>query len=293
MNAKISKLDYFVLSVIVALAIVTLAGILSFNTENSVFITNQYGHLVKMFGSGIYANDSYFRAPIFIGSDLTMLILVLPLLVVGFVRNVIVRSIKTKLFLASMLAVVLYYAASISFGVTYNSLHLLYIFLFSVTFFSLIQTVRDISAPRLRESQSWNLPTKGIQIFLIISGFALFAAWLPDIIPTIISGTTLPLIEVYTTEITYVIDMGIISPMIFICLYLLKKKDGFGDVILSIILTLCGVMGVMLPVQTLYQMFAGIDIPIPVLVIKVGIFVLLSVFATFFNLKFYRGIREK
>jgi len=292
MRTNFEKSDYFLLSVIVALAIVTIAGIFSFNTENSVLITNQYGHLVKMFGSGIYANDSYFRAPIFIGSDLTMLMLVLPLLVVGFVRNVIVRSIKSKLFLASILAVVLYYAASISFGVTYNAFHLLYIFLFSVTFFSLIQTVRDISAPQLRESQSWKLPTRGIQIFLIISGFALFAAWLPDIIPTIISGTTLPLIEVYTTEITYVIDMGIISPMIFICLYMLKKKDGLGDVVLAIILTLCGVMGVMLPVQTFFQIFAGIEIPIPVLVIKVGVFVLLSIFATYFNFKLYRGIRE-
>jgi hypothetical protein len=74
---------------------------------------------------------------------------------------------------------------------------------------------------------------------------------------------------------------------------MLKKKDGLGDVVLAIILTLCGVMGVMLPVQTLFQLFAGIEIPIPVLVIKVGIFVLLSIFATYFNVKLYRGIREE
>ena len=35
-------------------------------------------------------------------------------------------------------------------------------------------------------------------------------AWLPDIIPTLIKDSPLALIEVYTTEPTYVLDMGII-----------------------------------------------------------------------------------
>ena len=292
MKNQIIKSDYLICIIIITLAIITIAGIFSFNTNNSSLFTNQYGHQIKMFGSGIYANDSYFRAPIFIGSDWTMLILVLPLLVYGFVRNVKKRTIKSQLFLASVLAVVLYYATSISFGVTYNTFHLLYILLFSTSFFSLINTVRNISITQLRESQRWDLPTRGIKIFLVLSGLALFVAWLPDIIPTIIAGTTLPLIEVYTTEITYVMDMGIISPMIFICLYLLKKKDGLGDILLAIVLTLCGVMGVMLPVQTVFQIMAGIDSPLPVLVTKVGIFVVLAVFATYFNRKLLRGIKE-
>lgn len=291
MKNQIRKSDYFIIITIITLAIITIAGILSFNTENSFFITNQYGDQIKMFGSGIYAHDSYFRAPIFIGSDLTMLLLVLPLLVFGIIRNMKVRSVKTKLFLASVLAVVLYYAASISFGVAYNTFQLLYILLFSTSFFSLIHTIRDINITQLRALQSEDLSTKGLAIFLVLSGLALFVAWLPDIIPTIITGTSLPLIEVYTTEITYVIDMGIISPVIFICLFLLKKKDGLGDVLLAIVLTLCGVMGVMLPVQTAFQIMAGIYVPIPVLVTKVGIFVVLAIFATYFNRKLLRGLR--
>jgi len=292
MKNQIKKSDYFIIIIIITMFIITIAGIFSFNTENSFLTTNQYGDQVKMFGSGIYAHDSYFRAPIFIGSDLTMLLLVLPLLIFGFVRNVKVRSVKSKLFLASVLAVVLYYAASISFGVAFNTFQLLYILFFSASFFSLIHTIRDMDIAQLRASQSENLSTKGLTIFLVLSGLALFVAWLPDIIPTIITGTSLPLIEVYTTEITYVIDMGIISPVIFICLFMLKKNDGLGDVLLGIVLTLCGVMGVMLPVQTVFQLMAGIEIPLPVLVTKVGIFVVLAVFATYFNRKLLRGIRD-
>lgn len=292
MKNQINRSDLFVFVSIVTLAVVAIAGTLSFNTENSYFVANQYGHQVQMYGSGIYASDSYFRAPIFIGSDLTMLVIALPLLVGALLQNIKKRTIKTKLFLVSILSVVLYYAVSISFGVTYNVFQLLYIALFSSAIFGLFTTIRSIDFGQLQKAQTWELPSKGISVFLVLSGLALFIAWLPDIIPTIISGTTLPLIEVYTTEITYVLDMGIISPMIFLCLYLLKKKDGLGQVLLAITLTLCVIMGIMLPVQTAFQLWAEIEIPAPVLVTKVGIFVLLAIFALYFNQKMFRNIKE-
>lgn len=67
----------------------------------------------------------------------------------------------------------------------------------------------------------------------------------PDIITSLINGRTLMLIEIYTTEITYVLDMGIVSPLMFVCLYLLKK-NGLGDIVLAIILKACIIIGVIL-----------------------------------------------
>lgn len=43
-----------------------------------------------------------------------------------------------------------------------------------------------------------------MKAFLIVTGISLFVAWLPDIITSIKNGTSLDLIEVYTTEITYI-----------------------------------------------------------------------------------------
>ena len=100
------------------------------------------------------------------------------------------------------------------------------------------------------------------------------------------------LIEIYTTEITYVLDMGIISPIIFICLFLLKKKDGLGDVLLAIILKMCVIIGVMISVATVFQTLGGIEVPVPALITKMGIFVVLSAFAAYFDIKLYRNIRE-
>ena len=42
--------------------------------------------------------------------------------------------------------------------------------------------------------------------------------------PSRTSAGRLQLTEVYTTEITYILDTGIVSPTAFICRYLLKKK---------------------------------------------------------------------
>ena len=93
----------------------------------------------------------------------------------------------------------MYYSASIAFGITYNILDLVYIALFSFSLFGLIIAItrihmKDILIVKL-------LPYKGIYIFLALSGAALIAAWLPDIITSLISKSSLSLIEVYTTVI--------------------------------------------------------------------------------------------
>jgi hypothetical protein len=274
------------------LIVMTTVGICSFETDKSYMMLNQYGVNVKIFGNGIYAHDSYLKALGNIGSDFTILFLVVPMMIIALIREIKRRTIKSKLFITAVMATVLYYAASMAFGVTYNSLDLIYIALFSSSFFALIILVSSINRVELRKMQKWIIPSRGLKVFLIISGISLFVAWLPDIITSLMNGKSLPLIEIYTTEITYVLDIGIISPMIFICLFLLKKKDGLGDILLAIILKMCGIIGIMISIGTLSQIFGGIEIPVPALITKLGIFIVLAAFATYFDVKLYRNIKE-
>ena len=97
------------------------------------------------------------------------------------------------------------------------------------------------------------------------------------------NGTSLGMIEVYTTEITYVLDMGIISPLIFLTYYLVKKGSFIGYSLLRMIFKICICVGVMLPVQTVFQSLAGISIPLEALITKVLIFVLMAIFAIYFE----------
>lgn len=131
--------------------------------------------------------------------------------------------------------------------------------------------------------------TKGMKAFLFVAGISLLAAWLPDIVTSIINGTSLELIEVYTTEITYVLDMGIISPLMFITYHLIRRGDFTGYVFLRMIFKVCICIGIMLPIQTIFQISAGISIPIPVFITKALIFIVMALFAAFFE---YRIKRE-
>lgn len=290
MKTRIKLSDILICADILILLLITVSGILSFNTSHAFNVINSYGHEVKLYGYGIYAFDSYFRAPIFIGSDLMMLCVSVPLLTGSLIYDIRNRSSLSRNILIGLLGSVLYYAASIAFGITYNVLVLAYIALFSLSLIALIMNVRAFDLGPIKAHVSELYPSRGTNAFLIVSAIALFVAWLPDIIPTLIHGTPLPLIEVYTTEITYVLDMGIISPLMVITLVLLKRKDALGIVLFEGMLMLCTIIGLMLPVQTAYQLMAGIEIPLPVLIIKVGLFVVLAGFAVGLNINLLRRL---
>ncbi len=92
-NKGITLLNTFV---IISSLIVTICGICSFHNEHSYEIMNQYGQCIRIWGAGIYAHDSYFKAPIFIGSDFTVLVVVIPLLIISF-RRLIINPLLTIL----------------------------------------------------------------------------------------------------------------------------------------------------------------------------------------------------
>lgn len=279
--------DILAVIIMLLLLIITITGILSLDFSYAHDFINQYGQTVSIYGYGIYAFDSYFSAPIFIGTDICILFFVVPMFIYIYINYRRGNSFTSELKLISVYAVVFYYAASISFGITYNRLFLSYVALFSCSLFGMMMHIKKID---------WNQTikvTKGLNLFLILSGIALMVAWLPDIIPTLIYGGTLSLIGVYTTNITYVLDMGIISPLCFLCLYLLKKKNPTGTMILLILLKLCIVVGIMMIPQTVCQALSGGNIPLPALITKSLSFVALGGFAWYFNKRIYKELEGK
>jgi len=254
-------------------------------------VVNSYGDSVKIYGQGLYAHDSFFKAPIFRGTDFTILFLAVPLLLIALVLDMTKKTLKWRMFLLSVVAVFLYYSASIAFGVVYNFLHLLYIALFSACFFGFILIAKSIAVDEVAKSVHQMLPYKGIYVFLILVGISLIVAWLPDILGALFANKSLPLLHVYTTEITYILDMGIIAPSAWICFFLLKKRDGVGYILITILLTLCAVIGVMLPIQTYFQYSAGITLTPAEMITKNVTFCLLAVFAIYFEIRLIKAIQ--
>jgi hypothetical protein len=198
------------------------------------------------------------------------------------------NTIKTKLFLTAIITFFLYYSISYSFGVIYNVFHLLYIALFSCSLFAVVIGYGLLKTYDIRISSK--ICTNGLKIFLVFCGLSLFIAWLPDIIVSLINKKSLELIEIYTTQITYVLDMAIISPLIFICLYNLIKNNKIGYILLGIILNMLVMVGIMVIFQTIIPIKAGIEMPIGVLITKVGIFVLLAIIGIVYEIKLFKRI---
>ena len=292
MNEKNNILIVLNIVTILLVMVVTITGILSFDPGQSYYAMNQYGESIRIWGSGIYSHDSFFKAPIHIGTDITVLFVVVPLTLYSFTKFRKEQSVERYIQNFGYISLLLYYSACLAFGVKYNRLHLVYILLFSACLFSVNVLLAFFYKKENEENRGVNsFFTKGMKVFLVLSGFSLFVAWLPDIIPTLIKDSPLALIEVYTTEPTYVLDMGIISPLMFITYYLCKKEKFIGYVLFRMILIVCLVIGIMLPVQTIFQILAGIELPIPALITKVFIFIILAAFALYFDRKL-RKIRR-
>jgi hypothetical protein len=284
-----NKVFHIISAIIIFLALVTIGLGLFFTTDGQPFdFVNQYSDTVKIYGNGIYKNDSFFMAPIFKGTDGTILFFVIPLTIIALILDIKNDTIKTKLFLTSLIAFFVYYATSISLGVVYNVLHLVYIALFSCSFFTLIIGFILLKNDNINTSRK--IFTNGLKVFLVFCGLSLFLAWLPDIVISLINKKSLELIEVYTTQITYVLDMGIISPLIFICLYNLWKNNSIGYILLGVILTVLLLVGIMLPTQTIFQINAGINLPLGAIITKVGIFVILALVAIYYEIKLFKNI---
>ncbi|MBP3889040.1 MAG: hypothetical protein J6F30_15570 [Cellulosilyticum sp.] len=280
----IKRKDYLAILTIVFMMITSITGILSLDFTYSYEFINQYGHSVQMYGYGIYAFDTYFQAPISIGTDICILFVLVPVFIYSYVNYARKNDKVSELKLISVYAVALYYGASIAFGLTYNQLFLIYLGLFSSSLFGMFLHIKNI------EWEETCSISKGLKVFLTLSGVALIVAWLPDIIPSLIKGTTLQLIGVYTTVITYVLDMGIISPLCFVCIYLLNKKSPLGTVLLAIMLKLCMIVGIMMISQTICQLASGCNLPLGAILTKSFSFVLLGGFAFYFNQKMYKEL---
>lgn len=291
-NEKDKTLSVLNIVTILLVMVVTITGILSFDPGQSYYAMNQYGESIRIWGSGIYSHDSFFKAPIHIGTDFTVLFVVVPLALYSFTKFRKEQSVERYIQNFGYISLLLYYSACLAFGVTYNRLHLVYILLFSTCLFSVNILLAFFYKTENEENRGVNsFFTKGMKVFLVLSGFSLFVAWLPDIISTLINDSPPALIEVYTTEPTHVLDMGIISPLMFITYYLCKKEKFIGYVLFRMLLIVCQIFGIILTLQTVFQILAGIELPIPVLITKDFTFILLAAVALYFDRKL-RKIRR-
>ncbi len=243
-----SKMAFLLAMVIAVLAIISSSIGLFLKTEGETFVFETLrGESVKIFGKGIYKYDSIFLASAFQGQDAVIIFLGVPLLIVSLV-SYMRKSLRWSLFLSGIAAYFLYVYISTAFGAAYNRLFLVYVCLFSLSFFFFILVFSSIKLDNLRKDEINNLPRFGPAIFMFVSGLVTLFVWLEPLIGSISEGTAPKLLDGYTTMVTDALDLGIITPLTIISGILILRKKPLGY---KIAFPLLGIILLLLPTITL------------------------------------------
>ncbi|RPJ50021.1 MAG: hypothetical protein EHM21_05850 [Chloroflexi bacterium] len=282
-----------ILSVLTGLLAIVQAGVgLFYPTGGAPFpFTTLHNQVVQMNGQGIYAYDTYFKAPILRGTDAVTLFICIPLLVIALLlyhRG----SLRGGLLLVGVLGFFLYISASVVLGVAYNNLFLLYVAFFSASLFAFILAFTTIDRQDLAARLSTRrLPRRGIAILMFVSGAALLAAWLGDILGALFAGTV-PDIGPYTTEVTYAFDLGIITPLAVLTGILILRRAPIGYPLSALMLVVLAIVGLMVASQTVFQLQAGISLTPGQFIGKAGSFMVLAIIAVWLAARLFQEIKE-
>jgi hypothetical protein len=276
---------------IILLAIITSSlGLFWQDNGESFFVENVNGDKVKIFGNGLYAHESYFKAPINKGTDAVILFIIVPLFIITlYLYNKDI--LRIKLLHLGLLSCLLYYSASLAFGAACNRLFVVYILLFSASLFTFIIGIHRLEQKKIQDSILSTIPHKSMVVFLVIVGLSVFV-WLIEIIGSIKTGNPPGVIGINTTEPTFVFDIGIIAPLAFYSARMVYERKPIGYLIAILLLTLNSMIGLIVISQTIFQYTYGVIISIKEFIPYVVVFVAMSFFATLLNIKTLQNIKN-
>ena len=131
--------------------------------------------------------------------------------------------------------------------------------LFSASLFALVLSLISFDVPELPAHFSAGMPRRSIGIFLIVSGVILVLVWLAlSIIPALLTSTMPLEVASYTTFITGVVDIGIVSPILIVSGTLLLRKVSIGYLLSSTMLVFTVTLGMGLLIAGIAQLLAEV-----------------------------------
>ena len=221
--------------VIVCSVICSVLPLITMNELADKTVISTFGETVTLYGKGLYARNSVSSAVQAIAQDMVTLTLIVPGMIAALLMIRKERMIG-KFLLTGLFGYMLYTYMSYAFLMFYNDLFLLYVANMALSFYGFVLCVMmlldDIKIERLKS----DMPTKGLRIFLIISGVMIFFMWIGRIVPTIGKDIAPVGLDNCTTLVIQAMDMGIIVPACFVIAYLLKTKHKLGYILGPVII---------------------------------------------------------
>lgn len=249
--------------------------------------TSLWGEDINLYGQGLYALDSHSYAIQAKAQDWVTLILGIPFLIVSLIlarRN----SYRGILMLTGALGYFLYTYASYSFLMTYNSVFIIYVALFSLSLFGFIFAFGELDISNIDNRIRDRFPRRSLGVFFLFFAVMLFFMWMGRILPSLFTGEAPYGLESYTTLVIQALDLGIILPMaVYAAVALLTRKPvGYA---LSAVVVIKGLMLFSaITVMALLMYFDGIEIH----TVELVFFPLATLVNFFFGFRVLRNVSE-
>lgn len=276
---KISARLIWLSALMVGLSLVaTGAGLVGSDEGNSYTFTTLRGEPAQIYGQGLYRYDTVFTGAANRATDGVTLFLGIPLLLLA---TLLYRrgSLRGGLLLPGTLVYFLYVYASYGLGIAYNRLFVVYILLFSTSLWAFALAFRSIEAQLFSEQVSPHLPRRGLAIFMLASGLVTLVVWLAPLLDALVRNVPPPLLGPYTTKITDVLDLGIITPATFVSGVLILRQNPLGYLMALSMLVLEIMLAPMIAAQTVSQLMAGVSFTTAEIVGPMAEFIILALVA--------------
>jgi hypothetical protein len=232
---------------------------------------NHRGEAVTINGQGLYFYDTVSSAAQMQGNDLVTLLVGLPLLIISAFLA-FRGSLRGRLLLTGTLGFFLYTYMSMASLASYNSLFLVYVAIFATSLFAFILCMMSFDLSTLPQAFSEKLPHKWIVGLMFIVGSFLLLAWLGRIVPPLFQNQT-PVLDNTTTLVIQFMDLGLIVPLAFLGGFLLLRRNAWGYLLSSIMLTKGVTLGLGVSAMAINMARVGVPdslgIMIPFLVITI------------------------
>ena len=246
-----------------AAAASAVAGLVGRPSGEPVRVVTPRGAPATLAGHGVYRHDTVFTAAGNVASDAVVVSLAVPLVLRSWLQHR-AGSPRGTLLMTGGLGYLLYVYANYSLGVAYNPLFLVYVTAASTALFGLVGGLRHVDRAALAAvAADPAVPHRALAGFLLASAAVTAVVWLQPLLQAMERGTAPALLDVYTTPVTYALDLGVIVPAAALAGLLVLRRDPLGYLLAVPLLVTIALLLPTIAVSTALQRSAGISFSVP------------------------------
>jgi hypothetical protein len=172
------------------------------------------------------------------GTALVVLVAAIPTLLLSM-RAAAFAPVRALILWIGAIAYIAYQAVLFTFETPFNQLFLLYLAMFSLSFWSVVTILRQLDLESLRARFSPKLPVRGLATYALIIVVLNALAWLQNVVPGVLSSAPPSWLDGTgtSTNAIYVQDLAFWLPLAAVAAVLLWRRRPWGYLAIGPILT--------------------------------------------------------